>query len=147
KTGLMGLAYGHVKKSIICNVSSIDGSAFVITIRRMYLALTIDTLMGSIFLLLAAYMREKKLKMRFHWEGKFMLVLVCLIFSVLSTIDQYQNFANETLFWMEHRKSTKRRQRTLFRHQHLHSPPGFPLLCNFFKHGSLQCLLRSASSP
>ncbi|XP_065081234.1 potassium voltage-gated channel subfamily KQT member 1-like isoform X1 [Ochlerotatus camptorhynchus] len=31
----------------------------------------------------------------------FMLVLVCLIFSVLSTIEQYSNFANETLFWME----------------------------------------------
>ncbi|VEN50791.1 unnamed protein product [Callosobruchus maculatus] len=31
----------------------------------------------------------------------FMLVLVCLIFSVLSTIDTYANFANETLFWME----------------------------------------------
>ncbi|XP_015835061.1 potassium voltage-gated channel subfamily KQT member 1 isoform X3 [Tribolium castaneum] len=31
----------------------------------------------------------------------FMLVLVCLIFSVLSTIDTYQSFANETLFWME----------------------------------------------
>uniref|UniRef100_A0A336MUT2 Potassium voltage-gated channel subfamily KQT member 1 n=1 Tax=Culicoides sonorensis TaxID=179676 RepID=A0A336MUT2_CULSO len=31
----------------------------------------------------------------------FMLVLVCLIFSVLSTIDTYQEFANETLFWME----------------------------------------------
>lgn len=30
-----------------------------------------------------------------------MLVLVCLIFSVLSTIDTYQDFANETLFWME----------------------------------------------
>lgn len=30
-----------------------------------------------------------------------MLVLVCLIFSVLSTIDQYSDFANETLFWME----------------------------------------------
>lgn len=32
---------------------------------------------------------------------RFMLVLVCLIFSVLSTIDTYQEFANETLFWME----------------------------------------------
>ncbi|XP_043257453.1 KCNQ potassium channel isoform X1 [Colletes latitarsis] len=31
----------------------------------------------------------------------FMVVVVCLIFSVLSTIDQYSNFANETLFWME----------------------------------------------
>ncbi|XP_069691057.1 potassium voltage-gated channel subfamily KQT member 1-like isoform X1 [Periplaneta americana] len=31
----------------------------------------------------------------------FMLVLVCLIFSVLSTIEQYSDFANETLFWME----------------------------------------------
>ncbi|XP_055591191.1 potassium voltage-gated channel subfamily KQT member 1-like [Uranotaenia lowii] len=31
----------------------------------------------------------------------FMLVLVCLIFSVLSTIDEYSKFANETLFWME----------------------------------------------
>ncbi|KAL7026795.1 hypothetical protein ACKWTF_005170 [Chironomus riparius] len=31
----------------------------------------------------------------------FMLVVVCLIFSVLSTIDTYQDFANETLFWTE----------------------------------------------
>ncbi|BFZ10093.1 hypothetical protein BsWGS_13131 [Bradybaena similaris] len=31
----------------------------------------------------------------------FMMVLVCLIFSVLSTIDQYMEFAMETLFWME----------------------------------------------
>ncbi|XP_034937788.1 potassium voltage-gated channel subfamily KQT member 1-like isoform X2 [Chelonus insularis] len=31
----------------------------------------------------------------------FMVVLVCLIFSVLSTIEQYSTFANETLFWME----------------------------------------------
>ncbi|KAK6619775.1 Potassium voltage-gated channel subfamily KQT member 1 [Polyplax serrata] len=30
-----------------------------------------------------------------------MVVLICLIFSVLSTIDGYQDFANETLFWME----------------------------------------------
>ncbi|XP_059622249.1 potassium voltage-gated channel subfamily KQT member 1-like isoform X2 [Phlebotomus argentipes] len=31
----------------------------------------------------------------------FMLVLVCLIFSVLSTIEEYTDFTNETLFWME----------------------------------------------
>ncbi|XP_046394813.1 potassium voltage-gated channel subfamily KQT member 1-like isoform X2 [Ischnura elegans] len=31
----------------------------------------------------------------------FMVVLICLIFSVLSTIEEYSNFANETLFWME----------------------------------------------
>ncbi|XP_045196590.2 potassium voltage-gated channel subfamily KQT member 1-like [Mercenaria mercenaria] len=31
----------------------------------------------------------------------FMMVLICLIFSVLSTIDQYGEFANATLFWME----------------------------------------------
>ncbi|XP_014768534.1 potassium voltage-gated channel subfamily KQT member 1 [Octopus bimaculoides] len=31
----------------------------------------------------------------------FMMVLICLIFSVLSTIEQYAEFANETLFWME----------------------------------------------
>ncbi|PVD29274.1 hypothetical protein C0Q70_11871 [Pomacea canaliculata] len=31
----------------------------------------------------------------------FMMVLICLIFSVLSTIDQYTKFAMETLFWME----------------------------------------------
>ncbi|XP_062618870.1 potassium voltage-gated channel subfamily KQT member 1-like isoform X1 [Saccostrea cucullata] len=30
-----------------------------------------------------------------------MMVLICLIFSVLSTIDQYTVFANETLFYME----------------------------------------------
>jgi len=31
---------------------------------------------------------------------RFMMVLICLIFSVLSTIEQYTGFANETLFWM-----------------------------------------------
>ncbi|XP_052710709.1 potassium voltage-gated channel subfamily KQT member 1-like isoform X2 [Crassostrea angulata] len=31
----------------------------------------------------------------------FMMVLICLIFSVLSTIDEYDDFAMETLFWME----------------------------------------------
>ncbi|XP_069037530.1 potassium voltage-gated channel subfamily KQT member 1.1 isoform X2 [Lepisosteus oculatus] len=31
----------------------------------------------------------------------FLIVLACLIFSVLSTIDQYQALANGTLFWME----------------------------------------------
>ena len=31
---------------------------------------------------------------------RFMVVLVCLIFSVLSTIEEYEDFANETLFWM-----------------------------------------------
>ncbi|KAG7171249.1 Potassium voltage-gated channel subfamily KQT member 1-like 1, partial [Homarus americanus] len=31
----------------------------------------------------------------------FMAVLICLIFSVLSTINEYEEFANETLFWME----------------------------------------------
>ncbi|KAJ7344378.1 hypothetical protein JRQ81_000328, partial [Phrynocephalus forsythii] len=30
----------------------------------------------------------------------FLIVLVCLIFSVLSTIDQYQALATGTLFWM-----------------------------------------------
>ena len=32
---------------------------------------------------------------------RFMMVLICLIFSVLSTIKNYEDFANETLFWME----------------------------------------------
>ena len=32
---------------------------------------------------------------------RFMMVLICLIFSVLSTINTYEDFANETLFWME----------------------------------------------
>ncbi|XKL60275.1 hypothetical protein PGB90_001291 [Kerria lacca] len=32
---------------------------------------------------------------------RFLVVLVCLIFSVLSTIDTYASSANETLFWME----------------------------------------------
>ncbi|XP_078315610.1 potassium voltage-gated channel subfamily KQT member 1-like isoform X2 [Crassostrea virginica] len=31
----------------------------------------------------------------------FMMVLICLIFSVLSTIEEYDDFAMETLFWME----------------------------------------------
>uniref|UniRef100_A0A8D0FHY6 Potassium voltage-gated channel subfamily KQT member 1 n=1 Tax=Strix occidentalis caurina TaxID=311401 RepID=A0A8D0FHY6_STROC len=31
----------------------------------------------------------------------FLLVLICLIFSVLSTIDHYSEFATGTLFWME----------------------------------------------
>ena len=29
-----------------------------------------------------------------------MVVLICLIFSVLSTIKEYESFANETLYWM-----------------------------------------------
>jgi potassium voltage-gated channel KQT-like subfamily protein 1 len=32
--------------------------------------------------------------------SRFMVVLICLIFSVLSTIEEYAGFANETLFWM-----------------------------------------------
>ena len=32
--------------------------------------------------------------------SRFMSVLVCLVFSVLSTIEEYKGFANETLFWM-----------------------------------------------
>ncbi|MEE6499377.1 hypothetical protein FKM82_003428 [Ascaphus truei] len=31
----------------------------------------------------------------------FLIVLICLIFSVLSTINQYSDLATETLFWME----------------------------------------------
>ncbi|PNF43600.1 hypothetical protein B7P43_G03225 [Cryptotermes secundus] len=42
-----------------------------------------------------------RIKMDLREIGWFMLVLVCLIFSVLSTIEQYSDFANETLFWME----------------------------------------------
>ena len=38
---------------------------------------------------------------------RFMMVLICLIFSVLSTIDQYTSFANETLFWMVRINYTK----------------------------------------
>ncbi len=34
------------------------------------------------------------------WMCRFMVVLICLIFSVLSTIEEYAGFANETLFWM-----------------------------------------------
>ena len=30
-----------------------------------------------------------------------MMVLICLIFSVLSTVKEYENFAEGTLFWME----------------------------------------------
>ena len=32
--------------------------------------------------------------------SRFMMVLICLIFSVLSTIDQYREFAIHSLFWM-----------------------------------------------
>lgn len=31
---------------------------------------------------------------------RFLIVLSCLILSVLSTIDQYQTLAQETLFWV-----------------------------------------------
>lgn len=31
---------------------------------------------------------------------RFLLVLICLIFSVLSTIEHYSEFATGTLFWM-----------------------------------------------
>ncbi|XP_041075149.1 potassium voltage-gated channel subfamily KQT member 1-like isoform X4 [Polyodon spathula] len=37
----------------------------------------------------------------FYHFTVFLIVLVCLIFSVLSTIEQYTAFAHGTLFWME----------------------------------------------
>ncbi|XP_041131209.1 potassium voltage-gated channel subfamily KQT member 1-like isoform X3 [Polyodon spathula] len=37
----------------------------------------------------------------FYHFTVFLIVLICLIFSVLSTIDQYTAFAQGTLFWME----------------------------------------------
>uniref|UniRef100_A0A182WDN4 Ion transport domain-containing protein n=1 Tax=Anopheles minimus TaxID=112268 RepID=A0A182WDN4_9DIPT len=43
-------------------------------------------MMKNCFILLVALSRD--------WD-------LCLIFSVLSTIDEYSKFANETLFWME----------------------------------------------
>ena len=39
-------------------------------------------------------------KLRSNFVPRFMSVLVCLVFSVLSTIEEYKGFANETLFWM-----------------------------------------------
>lgn len=36
----------------------------------------------------------------FLWNFRFMMVLICLIFSVLSTVDHYAEFANTTLFYM-----------------------------------------------
>ncbi|XP_025057915.1 potassium voltage-gated channel subfamily KQT member 1 isoform X3 [Alligator sinensis] len=35
------------------------------------------------------------------WDWRFLIVLICLIFSVLSTIEQYAALATGTLFWME----------------------------------------------
>jgi hypothetical protein len=35
----------------------------------------------------------------------FLLVLVCLVFSVLSTIEEHEGFAQETLFWMVGRRT------------------------------------------
>lgn len=34
------------------------------------------------------------------YVNRFLMVLVCLIFSVLSTIEQYADFATGSLFWM-----------------------------------------------
>ena len=39
-------------------------------------------------------------QLRSNFVPRFMSVLVCLVFSVLSTIEEYKGFANETLFWM-----------------------------------------------
>ncbi|GCB63783.1 hypothetical protein scyTo_0004478 [Scyliorhinus torazame] len=36
-----------------------------------------------------------------RFKFKFLIVLVCLIFSVMSTIEQYHYFANRALVWME----------------------------------------------
>lgn len=36
----------------------------------------------------------------FFFGCRFLMVLICLIFSVLSTIEQYAEFATGTLFWM-----------------------------------------------
>ncbi|KAK3526317.1 hypothetical protein QTP70_022748 [Hemibagrus guttatus] len=43
---------------------------------------------------------EKKVS-KYTVNDGFLMVLICLIFSVLSTIEQYAEFATGTLFWME----------------------------------------------
>ncbi|KAJ8262351.1 hypothetical protein GJAV_G00165450 [Gymnothorax javanicus] len=45
--------------------------------------------------------RPAGLKCFLYHFSVFLMVLVCLIFSVLSTIEQYADFASGTLFWME----------------------------------------------
>ena len=45
---------------------------------------------------------------------RFLSVLICLIFSVLSTIRDYAGFADQTLFWMvSEQKSNIRQTQTL----------------------------------
>lgn len=44
---------------------------------------------------------EKNVSSKRLFDCRFMVVLICLIFSVLSTIKEYEKLANETLFWME----------------------------------------------
>ena len=44
--------------------------------------------------------RPPHCKRLFDGVFRFMMVLVCLIFSVLSTIDHYMGFSNHILFWM-----------------------------------------------
>lgn len=44
----------------------------------------------------------------------FVMVLVCLIFSVLSTIEQYADFATGTLFWMVSSDTPKQKPSAVF---------------------------------
>ncbi|MBN3296050.1 KCNQ1 protein, partial [Amia calva] len=60
--------------------------------------LTKTSMQGDVYNFLE---RPSGLKCFLYHFTVFLMVLVCLIFSVLSTIEQYAEFASGTLFWME----------------------------------------------
>ncbi|XP_053111958.1 potassium voltage-gated channel subfamily KQT member 1-like [Hemicordylus capensis] len=83
------------------NSESITGSE----VRRAYAAkcfygpyLTKTSMQGDVYNFLE---RPSGWKCFIYHFTVFLLVLVCLIFSVLSTIEHYSEFATGTLFWME----------------------------------------------
>ncbi|XP_039623954.1 potassium voltage-gated channel subfamily KQT member 1 [Polypterus senegalus] len=60
--------------------------------------LTKTSMQGDVYNFLE---RPSGLKCFLYHFTVFLMVLICLIFSVLSTIEQYAEFASGTLFWME----------------------------------------------
>ncbi len=63
-----------------------------------------------------------------------MVVLICLIFSVLSTIKEYAGFANETLFYMVRQRERERPPSKT--HQHFRGEGGAVVVVGFPFHYS-----------
>ncbi|XP_068170103.1 potassium voltage-gated channel subfamily KQT member 1 [Antennarius striatus] len=93
------LASVHHQPSIACVAPPLPRSSWLHHHQKEFQSPYIKTSMqGDVYNFLE---RPAGLRCFLYHFLVFLMVLVCLIFSVLSTIEQYADFATGTLFWME----------------------------------------------